>query len=115
MREDQFRCWLTLQYRMSDGCSMARRTPSSRISNCKTVERFEGELDAHFRTDKLQDLLRRLAYSRENEQRGLAPAHSIPINGNIRNGTNTYRSAVNLYRNFCESLPPGRPAPNTAR
>ena len=67
-------------------------TVGSRISNCKRVERFEGDLDVHYDADGLASLIGCL-----NPKR---PEHKIPINGSIYNGTATLKSAVGLYRDF---------------
>ena len=122
MREEQFRSWLTTHRNLSE------RTIGSRISNCRTVERHEGDLDSQFDQDKLQDLTRRLTYS-SNDQVANHPArHNIPIHGNVYNGTATLRSAVSLYKQFREqenegdetliadqSRRPSSPVRNTAR
>ena len=76
------------------------RTIDSRVANCKRVERFEGDLDAHFDADGLHRLMERLIYSTSDARYGREPRHSVPIDGDIRNGTATLKSAVNLYRKF---------------
>jgi hypothetical protein len=45
-------------------------------------------------------LIERLQYSSSDQNNARAAKHRIPINGNIYNGTATFRSAVNLYFNF---------------
>ena len=42
------------------------RTIGSRISNCKRVEEFEGDLQSQFDTDGLSSLMERLTYSTED-------------------------------------------------
>ena len=84
MQEAGFKAWL--ERRRSAG------TVDSRISNCRRVERYAGNLDSHYDADGLVGLMDRL------NPRG--PEHNIPINGNIYNGTATLRSAVGLYRDF---------------
>ena len=43
-------------------------TIASCIANCEPVERFEGDLDAHFEVDGLKRLIERLNYSAEDER-----------------------------------------------
>ena len=86
MQEELFKVWLGAERGLGAG------TVGSRISNCKRVERYEGDLDAHYIADGLEGLVDRL-----NPKR---PGHKIPIDGNIYNGTATLKSAVGLYRDF---------------
>ena len=86
MQEARFKVWLGVERELN------ARTVGSRISNCRRVEHYEGDLDAHYDADGLAGLMDRL------NPRG--PEHRIPINGNIYNGTATLKSAVSLYRDF---------------
>ena len=72
----------------------------SRVSNCNTVCRYEGDLDEHFDRDRCESLLDRLQYSRDDERDNVPKRHNIPIDGNIYNGTATLRAAVRLYVQF---------------
>jgi hypothetical protein len=111
MREQDFKHWLTCCYLLGNGAAMDSRSRDSRISNCTTVEKHEDDLDAHFARDQLQGLLDRLRYTKEDERTGSAARHRILIEGNVYNGTNTYRSAIKLYQRFCQSWPVGASAP----
>ena len=93
MQESQFYNWL-----INNGYD--DRTISSRLSNCRRIEEFEGDLDDHFSKDSGANLISRLQYSSQNQTNGEKEKHSIPINGNIYNGTATFRSAANLYFKF---------------
>ena len=86
MQEARFKVWLGVERELN------ARTVGSRISNCRRVEHYEGDLDAHYDADGLAGLMDRL------NPRG--PEHKIPINGNIYNSTATLKSAVSLYRDF---------------
>lgn len=79
------------------------RTIQSRISNCRTVENYEGDLDEHFIKDNGLSLLDILAYSTEDERNQMPTNHKIPINGNLRTGSATLKQAVKLYMTFKES------------
>lgn len=83
---------------------MKANTAQSRNSNCNRVERFEGSIKDHFEKDKCNSLLMRLEYSMDDQVHNIAPKHSIPIDGNIFNGTATLRQAVNLYIDYLKAF-----------
>jgi hypothetical protein len=64
------------------------------------VEQAEGDLDEHFQRDGMRDLIERLSYSLEDAREGRPTRHGIHIDGDIANGTSTYKAAANLYRKF---------------
>jgi hypothetical protein len=86
MLEEAFRSWLSNHRPNWDGLKLDIRTIGSRISNCRTVERYEGDLDLHFDQDRLRGLLDRRKYSTVDERANRPTLHSIPIDGNFRNG-----------------------------
>ena len=86
MHVERFRDW------MENVRGLSTRTVSSRISNCRRVEDYEGDLDGHYHADGLVGLIDSL-----NPRR---PEHGIPIDGNVYDGTATLKSAVSLYRAF---------------
>ena len=111
MQETRFKTWL------NDERGMSVETIRSRISNCKRVERFEGNLDEHWDADRLDDLIDRLTYSKKDEQDGRRPKHKVPIDGDNYKGTATFRQAVSLYREFRSSddRTAGSPGPPAKR
>ena len=48
------------QQYLRDVRRLSERTIGSRLSNCRRVERYEGDLDKHFESDQCQNLLWRL-------------------------------------------------------
>ena len=86
MKAAPFRVWLKGERGLSAG------TVGSLISNCRRVERHEGDLDAHYDSDELDGLLQHLNPGE--------PEHGIPIAGDVYNGTATLKNAVNLYCDF---------------
>ena len=54
MQEDEFSKWLSKNY--------SERTLSSRMSNCRRVEQYEGNLDVHYDNDEGRSLIFRLSY-----------------------------------------------------
>lgn len=96
MNEIDFRAWLQNQ-------GYNTGTTNSRVSNCLRVCEYEGDIDSLYRDDKCKTLLARLTYSTNDERYGRPPHHSVPINGNVRNGTATLKQAVGLYIRFLEN------------
>ena len=86
MQETRFENWLGAVRGSNE------RTIASRLSNCRRVEAFEGDLDALYDADRLDGLIERLHPAN--------PKHKVPINGNIHDGTATLKSAVSLYCEF---------------
>lgn len=76
---------------------MQINTARARVSNCLRVCRYEGDLDLHYTFDHCHNLLNRLEYTASDLERNMPPRHSIPIQGNIYNGTATLKAAVQLY------------------
>jgi hypothetical protein len=52
---------------------------SSRVSNCRTVERYEGDLDPQFDQDHLRNLLERMTYSTEEERQSRPARHRFQL------------------------------------
>ena len=99
MKEDAFFIWLLEKYNNEKGVS------GSRKSNCKLIEKYEGiDLDEEFEKDSCLSILNRLTYTKKDEIDKCQPRHKIPINGNIYNGTQTYKQAANLYIQFRKGL-----------
>ena len=91
-----FESWL------QDHTELSLGSIGSYVANCKRLERYEGDLDAHFDSDGMASLLARLSYSTFDERRGVWPRHSVPIGGDLRNGTATLKSRATLYRDFLQ-------------
>ena len=98
MRPEAFGNYLRCLYK--GGGALSEATIGARLGNCSTVETHEGNLDKLFDLDGLEDLLSRLKYSTDDQRAGRRPRHKIPINGDLREGSATLKSAVKLYRSF---------------
>jgi len=107
MLENEFSTWLRQSYICDSGSAMAEAAITSRIANCKRVECFEGDLDQHASKDGMAELLARLNYSMDDQRQGVPKRHSVPIDGNVRTGSATLKSAVKLYWQFCEACSSG--------
>lgn len=84
---------------------LSKRVVKDYISRCRKVEKYEGDLDIHFKHDKGQSLIRKLTYTKDDEQKCREPLHSIPFEGKkgyktIYDGTASLRSAVKTYFEF---------------
>lgn len=85
---NQFKQWMERE-------GFPKSTISNRASNCMKVQRFEGSLDTHYQNDRCRSLLERMEYQPRQQQQ-----HNIPIDGDVKNGMSTLRSAVRLYASF---------------
>lgn len=68
MKKKEFETWLFNR-------SLQENTVSSRLANCRTVERYEGGLDEQFEEDGLAGLIGRLKYSKKDERQGHLARH----------------------------------------
>ena len=111
MRDSQFERWLL------DVRGLSSTTVTARLSNCRSIEKHEGDLDEHFDRDRLASLIDRLAYSAADERNNAPPRHHVPIGGDLRKGSATLKRAATLYREFREGLQGGsrrrEPSPPT--
>jgi len=96
MRKDEFKEWLQIKF------PDTKTTVNNRISNCKNVEKYYGDLDTHFTKNKCSSILDELNYSTEDERVKTPQRHKVPIDGNIRTGSATLKLAVKLYVEFRE-------------
>ena len=94
MKTEEFKTW------MKEFCEFNDTTINNRISNCRKVEGTYGDLEEHYRKDECLQIINVLTYSTKDERENLPPRHNIPIDGNIRNGSATLKSAVKLYVEF---------------
>lgn len=100
MQESLFLRYLRVDHEGKHGHGLSEKTIQSRVANCRTVERHEGNLDDFFDQDKLKDLLHRLHYTKAEQETHQPLRHKIPINGNWYTGSATLKAAVKLYRQF---------------
>ena len=97
-----FRAWLEHGYPPS--------VVGSRLANCRRVERYYGDLDLLYGTQRMTSLLSCLEYSTDDERHGRTNPSKIPIDGDLRTGLATLQSAVGLYTKFREGKTIGGPA-----
>jgi hypothetical protein len=99
MREEQFRAWLAQKFDPT--------VAAGRFSNCRSVERYYGDLDIAYETDRMEAIAAALTYSAADERVSRPNPSKIPIDGNIRNGLATLKSAAKLYSAFLQNEPEG--------
>lgn len=94
-RETEFRSFL-------EGVTRNVAVQRDYVARCRTVSEHEGAIFNHYHQDKGRSLIDRLTYSTSDERSGAEQRHSIPIDGKIRTGTASYKTAVNRYFDFLE-------------
>ena len=95
MQEQPFRAWLR------DVLELSSQYIANLVSQCKRVEKHEGDLEAHWKADGLEGLLDRLTYSRKDERDDRPPR--IPVEGDAYNGMAVLKSAVTRYGEFLDA------------
>ncbi|KAA6303690.1 MAG: hypothetical protein EZS26_000241 [Candidatus Ordinivivax streblomastigis] len=98
--EKEFKAWLVFR-------SPDTKTATSRISNCRTVEEYHGDLETHFETDRCNDIISKLTYTTDDEREKREAKHLIPTKGILRTNSATYKQAVGLYVDFRDELSNG--------
>ena len=97
MRSKDFMEWME-----ADGLN--KTTARSRLANCRTIEDYQHvNLDDHYDRDRCKQLITLFTYTADDERARREPCHQVPINGNIRNGSATYKAAINKYVKFRDS------------
>lgn len=93
MQQDAFRHWLEAR-------KYEANTVKVQIYRAGRVEEFHGNLDDHYREDRMEALLQSLAYSNEDRRYGRPNPSKIPFQGDILSNLRSYRDAVVRYRRF---------------
>lgn len=97
MNRDLFESWLK-NFKRFDASTI-----NARISNCKRIEKYYGDLDEIYNEDKFITLLEELTYNTTDRKFGAKPKHKIPIEGDIYNVTHTLKVALKLYVEYREN------------
>ncbi|WP_171206104.1 endonuclease NucS domain-containing protein [Ruegeria sp. HKCCA0235A] len=96
----QYRDWLIAE-------GYAENTCVAQIHRVQKVETHYGSLDEAFGLGKLEDVLASLNYSTSDERSDKENPSRIPINGNLRNGLQSYKNAVQRYARFLREIQAG--------
>ncbi len=97
MKEADYRQWLEDQ-------KYEAKTISTRMSDTAHVEKFHGDLDEHYASDRMANLIDRLKYSRDDQRKNRLNPSKIPFKGDIHNQLASYRSAATLYKRFRDEI-----------
>lgn len=96
-----FHTWLIQENGLNEN------TATSRVSNIKRIEKYYGSIDMLIQKGLINNLLKDLSYSKEDERNNRLPAHKIPICGDktdsIYNGSATLKQALELYLKYYNS------------
>lgn len=100
MKDSEFGHWLANVYLTWAGTRLIVAAQRDAISRCRRVERYEGDLEGHYSLDRMRALIDRFEYSTEAATRRLPAEHTVPISGDVREGTASLKSALRLYKAF---------------
>ena len=95
MKTEEFREYLKIKFHNSPSAV------NSTITNCRRVEKYQGDIDEHYLKDKCKELIFLLSYTSEDEKLKRIPKHNIPTGGNVKNISASYKKCVRLYCRFC--------------
>lgn len=76
----------------------------SRLSNLRRVESANGDLDSVYRHDRFSSLQAELGYSTSDAARSAPNPSRTVIDGDLRTGVATLRSAVKKYTRFQQEV-----------
>lgn len=93
MKQDEFRKWLVAQ-------GQSDATASSRASSAKRVEQHLGDLDELFAREDRDSILKRFAYTSEDERAERPNPSPVPIDGVLRTGLASLQQSLRLYHSF---------------
>jgi hypothetical protein len=92
MRPD-YRKWLEAQ-------DYGAGTIVAQMHRAGRVEDHYGDLERHYRSDRLKSVIDALRYTSEDERRKRPNPSKIPFDGNPRTNLASYRNAIENYRRF---------------
>ena len=96
MRDTEYREWLDTQ-------ELAQSSVGTKLSDARRVDQAHGDLDEHYRNDRMASLLQTFAYSRADEVAARANPTALETDGNLYKNLASYRSALTTYRRFCDA------------
>lgn len=93
MKEQGFKQWLVES-------GMQESTARSRVTNVRKIEDVYPDLDSRIDDGTIINLLSVFNYTNDDRKNNREPLHKIAIDGDIYNGTATYKSALTQYIRF---------------
>lgn len=92
MRREAFKRWLL-------GKGYEKATANTRVSNVQSIENYYPDLEKQI-SSVYEQLLEEFVYGTADERAGIPVRHKVPIAGNQRTGTATFKQALQLYHDF---------------
>lgn len=86
----------------------APSTITTYVRDAQRVEEYYGDLDAHYRNDRLEGILQDLRFTEDDFSQGASNPSKIPILPKIPGDyrvLNSYATTIRKYRAFRESQP----------
>jgi hypothetical protein len=93
MKED-FKNWLETNY--------GGNVVNTKLSQINKIEAVYGDIDTHFEKGNIHEIIQDLTYSASDERDSKPNSSKINIDGNIRNGLASYKSAISVYKKFLD-------------
>jgi len=93
MKKPEYQQWLDAQKYQAN-------TITAQLHRASRVEECYGDLDEHFRTDRLASVIAALAYSKEDKKQNRPNPTKIPFQGDAYSNLASYRDAVKRYQRF---------------
>lgn len=93
MKEEQFKIWLK-----DNGYQ--DNVIQSRVTNLRRIEEAYPDLDARIEDNTIINLMNVFIYNAHDRKCNREPLHKIQINGDLYEGTATYKNALTLYLRF---------------
>lgn len=90
--KQEFKEWLEKNY--------SPNTLNTKVSQISKIESVYGDIDKYFFDGTIQNIVKSLTYSANDERENKPNPSKINITGNLRNGLNSYKSGISFYRKF---------------
>ena len=94
MRTEAFRDWMEARF--------AASTVSTMLSTCRRIEGAYGDLDEIFDQDRIEPIIGELAYSKNDEAKGVPNPSKMQLERSVYDTLSSCRTALRTYRNFRE-------------
>jgi hypothetical protein len=110
VRSDDYRHWLEAQKYQAG-------TITAQMHRAGRVDERHGDLDEHYKRDRMASLIQALTYSTNDKRNNRPNPSNIPFDGDVYSNLASYRDAVKRYRKFRDETPEDGmtiPAPEAA-
>lgn len=107
MKSNEYKEWLYKQ-------KYHENTIKAQLHRTSRVEELYGNLDEHFQSNGLSEVIAALSYSMSDKRANRPNPTKIMLQGDLYNNLASYRDAINRYRNFLhqtQNKEPTAPSP----